>query len=269
MRNGKVCEKCITGSPYNAVLHGCYKGSRVGSLAVARMVDYHRSRNTWQEKVGRFITLTEFSKQKFVHAGFPSNKISVKSNFTSHETGNFELIVNNELQALFVGRLSHEKGVATLLSAWGKISLPLHIVGDGPLYAKAQNSGLNTVVVFGRLTSDEVSLKMSKASFLVMPSKWYEGFPMVLVEAFSHGLPVIASRLGSMAEIVEDGVTGLHFEAGNSDDLVEKVLWMQSHPEKCQEMGENARRVYLEKYTPEINYKILIQIYQEVIDEYK
>jgi len=269
MRNGNICEKCINGSPYNAVLYSCYRDSMLGSLIVSRMVAYHRNHSTWQEKVDRFIVLTEFARQKFIQANFPSNKIAIKPNFTNCEVSEAKFFDENKFKALFVGRLSHEKGVSTLLSAWKKISLPLLIIGDGPLLENVKNSGLDTVIASGLLSSSEVSIKMSKASFLIMPSEWYEGFPMVLVEAFSHGLPVIASRLGGMAEIVEDGVTGLHFEAGNSDDLADKVLWLQNHPEECKEMGDNARRAYQEKYTSEINNKLLMQIYQEVIDEKK
>ena len=92
---------------------------------------------------------------------------------------------------------------------------------------------------------------------------------MVLVEAFAHGLPIVASRLGSMAEIVEDGVTGLHFEAGNADDLASKVKWMHEHPDECRRMGENARKVYEGKYTPERNYVMLMDVYQQAIDERK
>jgi len=269
MRNGNICEKCINGSPYNAVLYSCYRDSMLGSLIVSHMVAYHRNHSTWQEKVDRFIVLTEFARQKFIQANFPSNKIAIKPNFTNCEVSEAKFFDENKFKALFVGRLSHEKGVSTLLSAWKKISLPLLIIGDGPLLENVKNSGLDTVIASGLLSSSEVSIKMSKASFLIMPSEWYEGFPMVLVEAFSHGLPVIASRLGGMAEIVEDGVTGLHFEAGNSDDLADKVLWLQNHPEECKEMGDNARRAYQEKYTSEINNKLLMQIYQEVIDEKK
>ena len=111
--------------------------------------------------------------------------------------------------------------------------------------------------------------EMNRALFLVMPSEWYEGFPMVLVGAFSQGLPVVASRLGGMAEIVEDGITGLHFEAGNAEDLSEKVNWMYQHPEESRQMGLNARKVYEQKYTPEKNYEMLMDIYQGVVDDSK
>jgi len=107
---------------------------------------------------------------------------------------------------------------------------------------------------------------MRQASFLVMPSEWYEGFALVLAESFCQGLPVIASRLGAMAEIVEDGVTGLHFIPSDADDLAAKVRWAAEHPNEMLRMGENARQVYEEKYSPEANYLQLMAIYEEAID---
>jgi len=269
MRNGRICEDCIGGSAYQSILHGCYRGSYIGTLAVARMVEGHRKRQTWNNKVARFIALTEFAKQKFIQAGLPEGKIAVKANFIGSDVSKRKSPKSNKPYALFVGRLSKEKGIETLLMAWERISLHLLLAGDGPLLNAVKSVEQQNVHSLGHMLSDELQETMAQASFLVMPSEWYEGFPMVLVEAFENGIPVIASRLGGMAEIIEDGVTGLHFEAGNSVDLAEKVTWMHNNPEKCKEMGENARKVYQEKYTPEINYKILMQIYQEAIDEYQ
>jgi glycosyltransferase involved in cell wall biosynthesis len=104
---------------------------------------------------------------------------------------------------------------------------------------------------------------MRRAAFIVMPSLVYEGFPMVVAEAFSAGLPIIASRLGALAELVEDGVTGLHFNANDPVDLATKVRWAQSHPEHMREMGARARAMYLRRYTPQANYERLMEIYAE------
>jgi glycosyltransferase involved in cell wall biosynthesis len=270
MRDGHICEKCLTSSPYYAVLHGCYRNSRFGSLAVARMVDYHRKHNTWGTKVDRFIALTEFGKKKFVEAGFPEHKIAVKPNFYSGKGVEHGVnAIQRRSGALFVGRISSEKGIRTLIKAWGQASAPLRIVGGGPVLEDAQSCGIESLSCLGPLDSDQVSDEMKKASFLIMPSECYEGFPIVLAEAFAHGIPVIASRLGAMAEIVEDGVTGLHFEPGNAEDLAAKVRWMSEHPDECRQMGYNARREFEAKYTPERNYEMLMKIYQEAIDEKK
>ena len=110
---------------------------------------------------------------------------------------------------------------------------------------------------------------MKKAMFILCPSECYEMFGLVCAEAFACGKAVIASKLGSMAEIVEDGVTGLHFEPGNSDDLADKIQWLIDHPNECRRMGKNARKVYLEKYTAEKNYETLMNIYQKALDKYR
>ena len=266
LREGKPCEDCINGSPYQAVLHGCYRNSRLGSLAVARMIDRHRRRGTWAEKVDRFIALTDFARNKFLEAGFPAERIVVKPNFI--EKANLEAADGRQRSgALFVGRLSEEKGIRTLFKAWESLDFPLRIVGDGPLMNRVREQASGTIAVLGNKERKQVNEEMVHAAFLVMSSEWYEGCPMVLLEAFSQGLPVITSRLGSMAEIVEDGVTGLHFNPGDAEDLVRKVRWATEHPEEIRRMGQNALRVYEEKYTPETNYRCLMTIYEETITD--
>lgn len=269
LRDGKVCEKCVTGSAYQAVWHGCYRKSRLGTFAVARMLEYQKQRHTWRRKVDRFIALTQFSKNKFIKGGFPAKKIVVKPNY--HARDGLAMRVNGVRRsgALFVGRLSPEKGVATLVRAFRSVDVPLRVVGDGPLRNVLKQSGLSNVISVGTQTPQQVGSEMLQAAFLVMPSECYEGFPMVLVEAFAHGLPVLTSRLGSMAEIVEDTMTGLHFEAGDAKDLSEKTQWMHHHPEECRRMGKNARLLYENRYTPQRNYEMLTAIYQEAINDYE
>ena len=129
LRDGRPCEDCIGGSPYQGALHGCYRGSRPGSLAVARMIARHRRQGTWQTKVDRFIALTEFAKAKFGEAGFPKDKIAVKPNFVEDVKADASDMPRSG--ALFVGRLSPEKGISTLLRAWSSLEIPLRIAGDG------------------------------------------------------------------------------------------------------------------------------------------
>ena len=265
LRNGRPCEDCIGGSPYQGALHGCYRGSRLGSLAVAHMIARHRRHGTWRTKVDRFIALTEFAKAKFIEAGFPADKIAVKPNFVE-DTGPQEAETERN-GALYVGRLSPEKGIGTLLTAWRDLDVPLRIAGDGPLMSMAQSTASRNVMPLGNLPPEAVNQEMARAAFLVMPSQSYETFGMVIAEAFSKGLPVIASRLGAMAEIVEDRVTGLHFAPGDAHDLAAKARWAADHPEEMRRMGANARRIYDENYTPRINYEKLLAIYQSAIRE--
>jgi glycosyltransferase involved in cell wall biosynthesis len=172
-----------------------------------------------------------------------------------------------------VGRLAPEKGVRTLMAAWQRLGsrIPLEIVGDGPLRAELEarvgQRGLSGVAFHGHLTPDHLTPVMKHARFLVLPSECYEGFPMTIAEAFACGVPVIASRLGAMQEIVEDGRTGLHFTPGDADDLAAKVEWAWTHPDEMQVMGRAARAEYEAKYTAERNYQMLMQIYERVTRE--
>lgn len=261
-RQGKVCEECIHGSPYRAVLHGCYRGSQSGSLAVSRMVAHHRKHKTWATRPDRFIALTEFGKRKFIEGGLPAAHIRVKPNFLPEHRVPSDGHAKRR-GGLFVGRLSPEKGIGTLLAAWEALDVPLRLVGDGPLLAAVRRHQSGCIAVAGALPGAAIAGEMARAAFLVLPSEWYEGFPMVLLEAFRAGLPVIASKLGAMAEIVEDGKTGLHFEPGKASDLAEKIRWAMANPETLRVMGENARKVYGEKYTAAVNYTRLMEIYED------
>ncbi|MFQ5785440.1 MAG: glycosyltransferase [Alphaproteobacteria bacterium] len=263
-RNGAVCERCVTGSAYHAVLHGCYRGSRPGTLAVARMVERHRARGTWRERVDRYIALTGFARNKFVEGGLPAERIAVKPNFVAGEPP--EEMPAARGGALFVGRLSPEKGIATLLAAWRGLDIPLRIAGDGPLDAAVRAAASPAITPLGRIDARAVAHEMRRAGFLVVPSEWYEGFPMVIVEAYARGLPVIAARLGSLAEIVEDGVTGLHAAPGDPADLAARVRWAAANPEALARMGAAARARYEARYTPEANYAMLAAIYAEARD---
>ena len=267
MRNGKVCEECLSKGPFQGIQYGCYRRSRLQTLPVALMLAVHNQRGTWHERVNRFITLTKFAREKFVQAGFPSHKMVVKPNFVavrryqSKQLGNY---------ALFVGRLSAEKGIETLLRAWRDLPLiPLKIIGDGPLLDNVTSMSTKSVEVLGRKSHHDTLSVLSRALFLVLPSEWYEGFPMVIAEAFACGAPIVTSRLGAMAEIIDDGQTGLLFEPGNARDLASKVRWLFEHPEKAEEMGRNVRKEYEEKYTPELNYKMLLKIYKMAIEDRK
>ncbi len=265
LRNGKPCEKCVSGSPYHAVLYGCYRGSRLASLVPARMVSINRRRGTWRGKVTRFIALTNFAKEKFVQGGLPADKIAVKPNFVADPAAKRETGAVRREGALFVGRLSAEKGIATLLRAWRDLAIPLRIIGDGPLADTIRHCDDQAVKGLGQKARPEVIKEMRRAAFLIMPSECYESFPLVIAEAFATALPVITSRLGSMGEIIDDSVTGLHFQPGDPADLAAKVRWAVDNPSDMRRMGENARRVYEDRYTPESNYRQLMAIYDAAV----
>ena len=262
-RDNQLCEDC-TGKviPYPGVLRGCYRNSQLASAGVAAMSGVHRAMRTWTEIVDLYVCLTEFAKQKFIEGGLPANKIVVKPNFVNFDSG---VGSGSGGYALFVGRLSTEKGLDTLLAAWEHLStdIPLKIVGNGPLadYVVQAAKRLPQVEWLGRKSMAEVYALMGEAMFLVFPSKWYETFGRVAIEAFAKGTPVIAANIGAISEIVVDGRTGLHFQPGVASDLVDKVKWVLANPEKLSQMRQEARLEFEAKYTAQKNYKQLIEIY--------
>jgi len=264
-RNGQVCEDCLGKSfPWPGLLHACYRNSRLQTLPVSLMQALHRARKTWQIQIDALIALTEFGKQKMVQAGFSPEQVFVKPNFVDPDPGDSP---QRGDYFIFVGRLSQEKGVRALLRAWKfPENIPLKIIGDGPLQAELQKFAAQhsskSVELLGRLPRPEMLSLLRGAACLLLPSECYETFGLVAVEAFACGVPVIASRLGAMAEIVQEGRTGLLFTPGNAQNLAEKVQWASSHPEQIKEMGRNARKEYESRYTAEQNYRILLEIYQ-------
>lgn len=268
LRNGNVCEDCAGRLPWLGVVRSCYRDSVPASTVLAGTIALHRGLGTYRNKVSRYIALTEFAKLKFITGGLQENNLRVKPNFIEDPFKGQALASTKKAEALFVGRFSQEKGISILLQAWNSVSYPILLAGNGPDFDQCKETNKHGDITFlGLQSKQQIHELMSKASFLIMPSIWHETFGLVIIEAFAHGMPVICSRLGGMAEIVEDHKTGLHFDAGDADDLTHKVNWMLAHPEECVKMGENARDVYLEKYTPEINYQHLMSIYQEAIDE--
>jgi glycosyltransferase involved in cell wall biosynthesis len=270
-RNGKVCEDCLGRRiAWPAVLNSCYRDSAAATAATAAMLAVHHVLQTWQEKVDIYIALSDFSRNKFVQGGFPAERMVVKRNAVSSDPAPKD---GQGHYALYVGRLTEEKGAHFLTSAWNSLDaeVPLMIAGDGPMRrvvdTEISQRQLKNVEVLGRLAPAEIIVWMRDARFLIFPSLWFEGFPMTIAEAFACGLPVIVSRLGAMAEIVEDHRTGLHFTPGDAEDLAAKVQWAWTHPAEMMEMGRAARAEYEAKYNAEENYRQLMSIYERALGD--
>ena len=260
LRDGRVCETCVGRVPWAGVVHGCYRGSRAQSAVLASMLVLHRGLGTWAHKVQRYIALNAFCRDKFIEGGLPAARIVIKPNFVDLEAPE----PGPRAGLLYVGRLSHEKGIATLAQA--AATLPprsLRVAGVGPDAALLQ--GLPAVVMLGALNTAQVAPEMGRAVALVMPSLWYENFPRTLVEAFASSLPVLASRLGALAALVDDGHTGLHVTAGDGADLAAKMQQALAQPERMAAMGVQARELYEREYTAETNHRQLMAIYAEAI----
>ncbi len=269
-RDGQVCKECVgMAVPWPAVKHACYQGSAAGSAVIAAMLSIHRWVGTWSRLVDAYIVPSAFSRDLLVEAGLPAHKMFVKPNFTEHTPFSWRPA---KRAAVFAGRLTREKGVETVLEAWSHVhgTVPLHIIGDGPLADLVRDFAAKTpnVCYHGWLEHSRVLELFRDSAFLLVPSTWYEVFGLTVIEAYSCGLPVIASRIGGLTEIVGDGQTGLHFTAGDSRDLSAKVNWAWSHPAEIERMGSNARAEYERKYTGELAYSLLMQVYRMAIGRF-
>jgi len=265
-REGKPCEDCITGKFWQGVMHGCYRNSRLETIPVTTMLTVHHAKKTWTKMVDCYIVLTAFSRGRYVEAGFPEDQIVVKPNFVEPDPGKR---THPGSYALFVGRLDLEKGVPTLLKAW--LQMPhdrsLRIGGDGYCRPEVEDFTrvYSNVEFLGWLPRQRVVEEMKGARFLVFPSQWYENLPLAIIEAFACGVPVIASRLGAMEQLVEHGRTGLLFEPGDVDDLARTMALAWEQPDYMARLGDQAREEYEAKYTASANYRQLMEIYQRVI----
>jgi glycosyltransferase involved in cell wall biosynthesis len=266
-RNGGVCTDCIGKMlPLDGVVHGCYRGSRTGSAIVAAAYAFHRFAHTWN-RVDLFIAVSEFERGILVGGGLPAERVVVKPNFVGSDTWKAER--NTEDVALFVGRLSPEKGIRTLLSAWrtDKIPLRLRIIGDGPMADEVRTfaTGRGGVEYLGLQPQDAVYREMAKARFLVFPSEWFETFGRTVVEAFAQGTPVLAADLGSVRELVDEGVTGCRFVPGNVDALVAGAHRFPGGKD-YEQMRANCRSLFLSRFTAGMNYELLIEIYAKAFE---
>ena len=264
LRDGKVCEDCLGCSvAWSGIRHGCYRGSSLATTVVAAMSSVHRMLGTWGRAVDLYFTPSEFTREKFVTAGFPEHKIAVKPNFIDPDPGPGD---GRGAFALFVGRLSPEKGVETLLSAWNRLggTLPLKIVGEGPLSNLVRQAAAESpaIMFLGARPHKEVLELLGEARCLIMPSLWFETFGRTIIEAYSRGTPVIASRLGCMSELVNEGVTGSLFTPGDDVDLATTVRQFLAYGRFAEQWRAACRTEYLRHYTADANYRMLINLYR-------
>ena len=265
LRNNRPCELCISKKfPISGTRYKCYRNSSIESAAVTAITGLHKLYNTWKNKIYTYITLTEFSKSKFLHSSLqvPEHKMITKPNFVPDpgESNN-----PREDFFLFAGRIIKEKGVHVLIKAFAEMpESKIIIIGDGPekesLQKEFQSS--QNILFTGYLGKQKVNEYMNRCKALVCPSIWWEGAPLTVIEAFATGTPVIASRLEPMAESVSDGFNGLLFTAGDADDLKRKIKLFNTETNNNSFLYKNARQTYLEKFSPDIHYDAILKIYQ-------
>lgn len=260
LRKGNPCEDCVGRLPWRGVLRKCYRDSARQSAVLATTLAAHRERTMYRH-VDRFIALTRFARDLFVRAGVPAGKIVVKPNFVPDRGPPPE---GSREGVLYVGRLSQEKGIAVLAQA-ARLApqVQIDVIGDGPCAAMLE--GIPNVQMLGRRSGEEVRRAMTVARFLVAPSVCYETFGMVIVEAYEAGLPVIASNIGALGEIVRDGVTGLCVPAADAGALSARLAEASRLSAKSGAMGASARVEYESRYRPPIVLGMLESAYRDAI----
>jgi glycosyltransferase involved in cell wall biosynthesis len=270
-RNDGPCLDCLGKTPpWPGIVHRCYHNSVLHSSVVSTMLTFHRLLKTWEKQINLFLVATTFFKKLFLSSGIPEKKLVIKPHFVPH-AGKDKAQRVLGYYVLYLGRLDPEKGIRVLLLAWKMVNIPLKIRGSGQLEKETrkfiQEHNLSNIELVGKLSEEDLFELILNARFLIWPSNgYYETFGLAAVECFATGIPVIASRIGVMQELVTDGETGLLFNPGDAVDLAAKVEWMWNHPEESERMGRQARHEYEQKYTPERNYELLMEIYRRALN---
>jgi glycosyltransferase involved in cell wall biosynthesis len=265
LRDGKVCEDCIGKLPWRAVTRKCYRDSVLQSAVTAGMLVAHRAAGSYRDRVTNYIALNAFCRDKFIAGGLPAERIRIKQNFTvCGGVPDWE----KRAGGVFIGRLSPEKGLAVLIDALSLLDgVSIKVIGKGPLQDTVERAFRHDYL--GYQSRGRIAQLLREARYLVAPSTGIETFGLVAIEAFMCGTPVIASRQGGFRELVKEGVTGLLVDPTDAADLAAKIAWAESHPAEMLRMGRAARAEYEAKYTPERNYRILIDIYEDSIAQVK
>jgi glycosyltransferase involved in cell wall biosynthesis len=262
LRDGRVCEDCLGRWPWPGVVHACYRGSRPGSAVVAASLSAHRALGSF-ERVSRFLAVSEFVRDRHIAAGLPGSRIDVKSNFawpSAIRTGPGDAF-------LYLGRLSEEKGLATLVEAWRRGATGrLTVVGDGPERARLERSAPDGVTFLGQVPADRVGELLRDARALLVPSVWYEAQPRVILEAFAAGVPVAVSRIGGLPDLVDDGVDGLVLPPGDPDAWAAAVH-MLGDDEEVTRMGVAAHDRWTEAFSPERALPALEDAYRAALQD--
>lgn len=267
LRDNHICELCIDKKfPLSGIKYKCYRNSTADSALVTAITSIHKLAGTWKNKANKYIVLTEFGKSRFLNSALDikPDKFVVKPNFI-YDPGVGE--TKRTSQYLFVGRISPEKGADILLEAFAsRPEMSIQIIGEGPqqAYLEQEYRHCANIKFLGKKNKSEVLAMMKSCKALLFPSIWYEGLPFTIIEAFATGTPVITSRLGSMAEIVEHGYNGYHFNPGDKNDLIQQILKFEGNANNYK-LYENARQTFIEKYHPDIHLKSVIELYKNAM----
>lgn len=253
-----------------AVVHACYRNSHSASAVVAAMLAVHRARGTWRRDVDVYIAMTEFSRRLLEQGGLPRSRLHIKPNLADIPPTSSQQLGHGYL---FAGRLVPDKGIDVLLAAWRLLpeTVVLTVAGDGLLRPAAEVAarGRTGISVLGEVPRARVGAELRAHRALVVPSRYYEMFPMVILEAFAAGRPVIAARNGGIPEIVEDGKTGLLFDPDDAAGLARAVMALEADPGRAQTMGAAAFATFEQKYAAGPGYDRLIEAYGTAVQRHE
>ncbi|HVW08119.1 MAG TPA: glycosyltransferase [Bryobacteraceae bacterium] len=264
LRNGKPCTACLDGRYSRCAIHRCHKGNLAAS-AVYAIEAWHARKAGHYDAVGAFLCPSRFIANLLLRSGIDESRVIYHPN--SIDPDAYEPCHEGDY-ALFTGRLSHEKGIATLLEAIKGTRIPLRIAGTGPLLKSLEeqvaNDGIQNITFEGHCTGDRLTALYRNAAFVVVPSEWYENAPMVILEAFAYGKPVIAARIGGIPEMIDEGQTGRLFMPGNALDLRYALANLWNRPDETRRMGENARSVMEIRFSSNKRIRSLMNIYDDL-----
>lgn len=265
-RDGRICEDCVQKGLRCAVKHGCYRGSKAQTLICAVSTWIHRMTRVYGKL--NYVCLTEFNKEKLLNLRqIKPNKVFVKPNFVSTKLNEIVPIQERENRFIFAGRIDKLKGVDILLEAWkfmGEKAPKLLICGTGPMEAWCrdyiQKNNLVNVNMLGFVPNEEAKKLIANSRALILPTQWYEGFPMTIVEAYSVGTPVVGSDFGNVGSVIVDGVTGMKCNTQIASELARSL---SKYIVDDRDMVWSTKKEYEEKYAQTENYQRLIKIYSE------
>ena len=265
LRSGCICERCAGGSYWHGIVGRCKSGELSRSLAAVAESYITRARRTLAE-VDCYVAPSRFLAHKVLEMGLPARRLEVVPNPAGRQAASVDSSSRHGL--LYVGRLSAEKGVDCLIKAVaGLPGVPLSIVGDGPAAAHSKAIAANfcaDVTFDGWLDSAAVGAKMAEAELLCVPSVWYENCPGVLLEAMAAGLPVVASRLGGLTELLAGGRVGWLAEAGDPDEWRRVIHEALVNRERTAELAARAVTRVRARHDPDVFAERIEAIYRSV-----
>tara|TARA_Y100001970_G_scaffold188729_1_gene229556 strand:+ start:40971 stop:42137 length:1167 start_codon:yes stop_codon:yes gene_type:complete len=265
--DNECCEKC-KGNFFLSIFNRCYKRSYLGSffLSVQNLI-HSKILNTWDKKVDYFIIMNQRNIHYYTKFGIKRNKILYLPHFSFMKKSPPG---SKEGFALFVGRLSKEKGILTLLKAWENINYPLKIIGELNSSDKELIERLNRENKFiekiGHINHSELQLYYQNAEFTIFPSEWAEPFGLVIIESFANSTPVLSSNHNSLKEMIQDNYNGVFFEQSNYVDLKDKVLYLLNNQEMMKKMQLNSFDTFNNKFSPEMNIKLINKTYKFILN---